>query len=75
MREPKDIFLDKKYAKFKIGQTDDDGIPSHNEKGEEYPKKIRKKFEKDFGKHVKARDALIAKKAKEAKKNEEITEN
>lgn len=75
MREPRTIFEDAKYAKFKIGQVDDEGIPTHNEKGEEFPKKIRKKFEKDLQKHVKARNALIEKRAKQSKAKEEMTEN
>ena len=75
MREPRTIFEDKKYSKFKIAQVDENGIPTHNEKGDEFPAKLRKKFEKDFQKHVKARDALIAKRAAEEGKKEEMTEN
>jgi cysteinyl-tRNA synthetase len=66
LREPAEIFGDDKYKKFKIGEVDEQGIPTHDTEGEEFNKKIRGKFEKDYAKHVKQRDALLAKKAKEA---------
>ena len=56
MRDSKEIFTDAKYKKFKIAKVDDQGIPTHNEAEEEFSKKIRGKFEKDFAKHVKAKD-------------------
>lgn len=54
-----------KYAKFNIAKVDEKGIPTENDKGP-FPAKIRGKFEKDYEKHVKARDALLEKKAKES---------
>jgi hypothetical protein len=67
LREPSEIFKDQAYAKFKIGQVDEKGIPTHKDDGEEFPKKIRGLFEKDYAKHVKARDELLLKKSKENK--------
>ena len=61
MRESREIFNDEKYKKFKIGEVDEQGIPTHNAEGEEYNKKVRGKFVKDFEKHAKAREAFLAK--------------
>lgn len=69
LREPSEIFKDEAYKKFKIASYDDNGIPTHTTDGkelQELPAKIRAKFGKDYEKHVKARDELLAKKQKEA---------
>ena len=62
-REPREIFADEDYKKFNIAQYDDKGIPTHNNKGEEFPAKVKALFEKDYAKHEKARDEWFKKQA------------
>lgn len=60
-REPASIFSDPDYKKFAIGKVDDKGIPTHNQKGEEYAAKVRAAFEKDYLKQEKLRDEWFKK--------------
>jgi hypothetical protein len=63
-RDPKEIFQDEDYKKHSIGQYDENGIPSHNNKGEPFSAKVVEKFKKDFEKQVKARDEWLKKQEK-----------